>query len=161
MWTKEEEYALRLYSGQAYHSINDYLRGTEEADPETLATISTIDRAFSDAHISDSIVTYRGVNGDAAAYIRHMMLQVGDAFTDPGYASTSISPERARLFAAWPADGMILRIHVGENMRGIDMSPFSDFPEEGEFLLPRGTRFRVLALEDENGFLEVEALHGE
>ncbi len=160
MWTEAELDAFRLYSGRGYRKINDFLRGKDDTNAAIRETILVLDKALSRAIVSDDFVAFRGVDGDAAAYIRRMDLQVGDGFCDPGFASASITPARARLFAAWPPGGLLLKIHIKSGMRAVDMSPFSHYPDESEVLLPRDTEFRVIALENADGVLEVEGLHG-
>lgn len=70
--------------------------------------------------------------------------------------STSPLLLTAQIFSAWPPGGAILRIAVRSGMRGIDMTAFSQNPDEQEMLLPRGVGLRIVAVA--GAMIEAEAI---
>lgn len=92
---------------------------------------------------------WRGVDRGAGIHLK----SPGQEFMDHGFTGTSLRPEIAEDFAGehhgGPLDGrrILARIHVPAGTKGhyleSDKSMAEDF-QEHEFLLHRGTRFRVM-----------------
>lgn len=157
--TDTEIVSLKAYASSMYKLINAALRGDEEFQPSLFDHIASIDSALSKSALSKDIIVYRGLNGDAAAYLRRMGLAIGDEFSEASYASTSLDRKQAERFAAWPRGGIVLKIHVRSGKQLIDMSLFSDYPDECEILLPRDSIFQILAGENSNHVVEVEVVN--
>lgn len=146
MFADDEIEALRVYSGPRHRLINDHLRGDEDHGAEVFHHVRALDRALAKCPVGRDLVVYRGIDGDAAARLRAANLAVGDRFGDGAFVSTSADPLSCRLFASWPPGGLILRIGVKAGSTAIDMAPFSEHPDEREYLLPRDTLFEVTGI---------------
>jgi hypothetical protein len=107
-------------------------------------------------NIKEPIVVYRGISSEASVDPIFEDLEVGDVFQDAGFASTSLDPFIAASAAGinyrFPtAEGVVFRISVPAQSEGIYPNSFignlGEFANEVEFLLPRGSKFKVNAME--------------
>lgn len=154
--TPAEEAAARLYSG-AYHAhVNGCLRGEEAYDETARATTAALDSAVAKSPLAADLELFRGVDGDVASYMIAVGLHAGSILENDGFLSTSADPIAARLFAMFPPGGMVLRIRAPAGTLALDMSGLSNYPAEREFLLPRGSRLRVVAYDAAAGILDTE-----
>jgi hypothetical protein len=135
--------AVKSYSAAGYSDINGYLRGKktlselEFLEPKELKrSITALDGAIAKNEVNRDLILYRGF-GEGAPII-----DVGQAITDRGFISTTISEEQARL-KAW--GGMLAEIQVPAGQSALALGEASITPYEFEMLLPRGTSFRVVA----------------
>lgn len=77
------------------------------------------------------------------------IMKKGDMFHDHGFTGTSLDPNQTHMFADNDHHGrkITAAIHVTPGMKGhyLDVDEMrSDYPEEKEYLLHRGTQFKVL-----------------
>jgi hypothetical protein len=156
MLTPEEAAAVRLYSGPAYRRINESLRGEQDMDDSVRSIIAALDGAISKSTLSMPLTLYRGIDGDGASYIRDQGLRVGSVLSEVGFMSTSLSPSAAGIFSIFPPGGFLLKVHAPTGSLALDMTDFSLFPAEQEFLLPRDTRLRVIAYDPSSRTIEAE-----
>ena len=147
-----ESAPLIEYVGSGYEFLNYRLRAgiiDEEA--------ANIDKLMDKAPLlPEDTVLYRGVHNDYADALIDEK-DVGDMFIDLGYSSTSLgesvsSKNIAKQFAKWGAgdDGsqVLLEIVAPKGTRGIYVPAYlgaSAEHSENEFLLDRGTAFRVIS----------------
>jgi hypothetical protein len=163
--------ALTDYKVTGYRWINGILRGTaeeqrrewnegegyEDVTKQDLQRmydqwVPHIDRAFKTAPVvPENITVYRGTI--AQTY------EVGDEFTDPGFASTSLTISRAQDFAAWQTErsewpeedgpkqppGVVAEIRVPKGTRAIYLDAVTKGVDEFELLLDRGLKYRVVS----------------
>ncbi len=131
--TADEIEAAALYSHKGNGVLNSAIRNDRlSEDPRVEATVKSLDSAIAKHAMEKDTYVLRGLNGDWARRL-HQMLQDGDAFVEPGYTSTS---------AATPFGSSVLvriRIPAGANAAPIP----TRYPDENEYLLPRGARFVV------------------
>lgn len=135
--TPEQLKALKVYGGNAHHPINNSLRRGNLPHDEYVKTIKDLDDAIEAAPpTSTPVVAYRGVGVGVAN-----QMTPGKEFTDHGYSSTSINKHIAHGFA----EDALIEVSIPKGARLAAMDAISDDPEdtENEFLLPRGTRYRV------------------
>jgi ADP-ribose pyrophosphatase YjhB (NUDIX family) len=137
------------YQGGGYAGTNDKLRAGEIPS-------KVFDHVFDKVPaLPETAILYRGVSGGYADHLISLY-GVGEMFTDLGYASTSIDPYIARdEFARYGSTGVLLEIIAPEGTRGIYLNGYlgesSEYVDEEEFLLDRGTTFRVISVtEDED-----------
>lgn len=144
--------ALNDYQDAGHGRLNYALRnGTESTlDDTTIATRKALDSAFETAPpIPDAITVHRGMQiGDLGpAQKLFDSWQVGGEYRDPGFMSTSLDKSLAEGFG-FGADGVKLEIRLPAGQKALYMqsNPTRDrnFDHEQEFLLPRGTRYRVV-----------------
>jgi len=158
MLTGEEQAAVAGYSQGRYRLINACLRG-EEPDLATVwPEISHIDSAVSKAVIDREMTFYRGLDGEAVAAIFRAGLRIGQVISDEGFASTSSEAKVARRFSALMAGGLLMEIRAGAGSIALDLSPYSAYPDEGEFLLARGVAMRVVGFVEASRMIQVELI---
>lgn len=150
-----EQAVINYTNGSGWYSdINGSLRdSTWPMRASELAQrdeyIAQLDNLMAQAPpLERATVTYRGVKNDEFARTLRT-LRAGDTFTDAGYVSTDINRQIANNFAR--ADGVVIEIVNPAGTRG--MVPLAYRVEvaerhmvgEMEWLLPRGTTFRVVS----------------
>ena len=132
-------------------------RGLRQPDrwthtPEQKKLIEHLDHVTSST-LTHPVTVYRGFDHHHAP----SNLPVGSEFSDHGFVSTTHNPQVAGMFipSASPIKH-IAQIHVPAGMRGYHLDRAEGLDqEEGEFLLPRGTRFRVVG--HERGLSKISA----
>lgn len=156
---------VESYGAGGYTRINGTLRGKTEAEMKTVfwsdytrselkKELALMDRAMEVAQpLEKELVTYRGVKGRLADALDE--LKVGDEYTDLAFMSTSTSPKVAQAFS-FGTNSKIMKIVNPKGSKGLDMSKFIDDAEyESEFVLPRGSRLRVVSIVDNVFNMEV------
>lgn len=145
---------IQEYTRNGYSRVNDMLRTGQDnyGYPDTDVLIGDIERGIEGYNLPDDIKVYRRSAADA-----YKNLGVGDTFTDEGFTSTSISPNIGGDFGK-----ANIEINVG-NGKGVgafigDLS--SGNGDEGEFLLQRGTKYKVLG-RSQDGTLQLEVVGNE
>lgn len=151
-----QKFAVKNYSGTDYMDVNKHLRGiTHPFDHPD----STVERARKETKINQvasvtnhptahSFHAYRGFRGRNPDEF-----EKGQEFHDKGFTSTSIDKDHALFHAgSVTGKGTMFKIHVHAGTKGAYITPHSEFPEEREFVLHKGTKFHVGDHEtDENG----------
>jgi hypothetical protein len=156
--TPEEIDAVWEYSGPGYRRINAFLRGEEAGDDALRRTVELIDSAIAKAKLATDLVLYRGIGEPGATMWRERGLRVGQRRTDVAFVSTSADPTVANLFSDTPPDGLILRIQAVAGTCALNMTSYSAYPNEAEYLLPRGTTVRVLGYDPGTRTVEAEVV---
>lgn len=143
--TSERLAAIQSYTGEAYSNMNSRLRGklaTDKFTPRQLEAIDSMielaDRGLDDLPKFKGTV-YRGTRRTPERVARY---RVGDEVGELGFTSTSLDPDEAFM-------GQLK--YVIESSSGVDVSKFSNIPQEAEILFRPGTRFKVLKVEDNVG----------
>lgn len=135
-----------------YQAINQGLRNGAELDSKTKATIKALDKTFADAHTTEPIEVYKGLENAFAD-----KLEPGMTFEDNGFASTSSDPKTAKSFSG--SKGTILKISVPKGSKALSIAGQSEYPDEQEVLLNRGGTYKVTDVTtDANG---VKTIHVE
>ena len=147
-FTDEEKAAMTHYTGYSYKDINRYLRGTESyASAQTKQAITRLDRAFGrvESELSHSVTLFRGThpaNFTEWKRLENMPLDkwAGQTISDRAFVSTSIV--EGSNFGAKPGE-FAMTINAPQGSKGILVSPISNYKNEDEVLLKRGTNFRI------------------
>mgnify|MGYP001362381856 FL=1 len=136
--------SLAIYKSAAYRQINADLRRGRNPSPMHRDVVSDLDKVTS--HVMQKPLTvYRGF--DEAIQAKMRSLKPGHTFVDRAFVSTSHDPAIAHRFSEWSGSETIAKIYVPEGSRGyhLDRHDFGhQKKEESEFLLARGTKFRVV-----------------
>lgn len=143
---QEQQDAFRFYTGSNYRPINQHLRGIrlldESYDKKLLDTIAEIDKDFQNGlqqntilkrGIDSEVLEKWGVTGDPKKLI-------GTTITDNGFMSTST--ERTL------GGDITIEIQASKGARGAFINSISQFDNEQEFLLPRGSQIEILDVID-------------
>jgi len=161
-----EKNALDGYTDGTYNAVNSLLYGvSEESEWRQVLIrndIKLIDSAMDKWWQEDNITVYRGARAK-----HYEGWVVGDERTVPAFVSTSVSKREAQRFCKYAEkDGdtpIMVEIYVPKGARGIYIGENSmypdqksaDFTKEGEFLLGRGSKYRVIERNDNLLRLEV------
>ena len=137
--------AVRRYTGEDYVDINDALRkfGLSRASSDIRQCIDDMTRALSTFNLKKSIVVFRGGNGaifggDKTVEQINAMAKAGVKLMDKGFMSTSAS-QGANFAGKYQ---FIITVPAGVG-RGAYVAPLSHYRSENEFLLQRGTTFKI------------------
>ena len=145
--------AISNYEGSLGKDMNEALRDPQISDDGYKPIIDALDKAMEIAPpLSEEVVAYRGVKGNGLDFFDR--LKVGDTWEDKGFTSTTIDPAIARRFGGSQPyyDGIIFRIKLPAGTKGIFPSGYHEpmygwepDTSEAEFLMPRGSKFKVMA----------------
>ena len=98
-------------------------------------------------------LVWRGMGGKVARDIKR--LKPGETWENKGYSSTTVSPAVANNFA--PKTGVIMEIKTNPNKKGVDFSIIARNSDEEEYLMDKGSRFRLVATKE----VQFQRGHGE
>lgn len=159
-WSDSERDAVAAYQGGGHFDINDALRDKDKKlDAKSAARALLIDDAIKKSKPLDKAITvYRGVQTKERVSRRQddaidffSKLQEGDEFSDSAFISTTLSPRTAAAFADLDLgpdyQGILFRINVPPAVKGMFMNsvnPNAGYNAENEYLLPRGSTFKLL-----------------
>ena len=136
--TGHEKSALTWYTGSGYASMNDGLRADDNKHPNRT---KSMDSAMAKAELNEPIVVYRGSSTDLFGdFGGDWQSLVGKEVMDKGFMSTTV-----KKGGGFSGTRMRITVPPGKG-RGMYVRPISNFPSEGEFLLNRGTKFRITSV---------------
>jgi hypothetical protein len=137
---------LTHYAGEEHKAINKQSRG---APPPPLKGNAAMEAEYHAEVIEDAIAAapkiaapvtvYRGLDMEAA--IKMDRAAIGSTIIDRGFASTSTSQTAAGEFSK--GGSPVLRITLPKGASALSMHPFSEFDNELEVLIQRGTKYKV------------------
>lgn len=147
--------ALTDYRAGGSDDLNAELRaGREPIDRDMKGMMAGVDAAMAKAKpLAEPVRTYRGLAFKDETQAAEMMAKYesaitsGESITDPAYVSTSLDAGKAAEFASGHGKGKtgfvleVINARHGIYMEGVGGSQHSG---EQEFLLPRGTKFKVV-----------------
>lgn len=159
---KEHEDALFDYQGRAYRDVNAYLRRGEDPKRESMddvhRTISTLTDLISlqEPSASDEIL-WRGTRQ------LRLGLRPGDEFHDRGFTSTTQDMSVADSMTG--VGGSLFKIKAPKGTTSVDLVSLGGEKSEAEKILPPGTKFRVISVDEPDDPLktavyEVEIVNG-
>lgn len=140
----QETEALTAYKGFGFSSINQTVRANPSAlSNEGRQVVNTLDILTHAGVVEKDFTVHRG--------FRHPSLEgggslVGKEFTESGFASTSLNPYVPEEFARTAKD-FTSEIRLKKGSKGFLLASHETWRQgdkESEFILPRGTKFRVL-----------------
>lgn len=150
------------YTANGYKQINPYLRGGAAYGAKDIADLAVpaLDRAIASGKTTEPVQVYRGINSPKLyGMIAKGTLSTGYLFGDNGYVSTSVVRRLARDFASnfgkQSSKPVLVTIRLPVGTPALVTQGFKDKAalkasggsNEYELLLPRGSRFRVSAVE--------------
>lgn len=153
--TQNEREASVYYTTEAYKEINKYLRGKnlDEAPDKIKDSVRDIDTAMRKFDLTENITVFRGGSNKlvgGASTLEEVKALVGAVVRDNGIMSTAVTQS-----AAWSSHGSNIgyEIQVPKGRgRGIFIDPISHYSGEQEFMIARGTEFKITgAYKDTHG----------
>ena len=171
--TVGESKSIEMYTGGPCKAINSYLRGIfkiEDAktnkDPywnvkmlkAVTTTIQQLDKAISRYETPIPIRVHRIVNKNMLSKFQDALNSDG-IFVEDGYCSTSILQGS---FGDEEVDvNLVIDVPAGKGI-GMYVDPVSEYPGEYEYLMARGTMFKVKSItpatKDHGPVVELEAI---
>jgi SPP1 gp7 family putative phage head morphogenesis protein len=149
--TDVETNAIRTYTGSSYTKINRNLR-EDQGDPYLDQMADDISRGLGKFRLKEPIKVYRGLSRNIFGMPVSQL--PGVIVADKGFMSTTFLSDRSF------SGGIKLELRVPVKTRGAPVSTLSQFENELEFLLDKGTRYKILEATEEAGtiFLIAEVL---
>jgi hypothetical protein len=143
--TPEEESIISFYKGNGYTAIHSKLR---KGLPHPYT--KELDSAINKGSLQQDTVLHRGVAGSYADHLSE--LNEGDSFTNLGYSSATWKPSIKDNFSN---SGVELNINLKKGQKAFSFGPHDG---EGEILLPRGMKYKILDKKQISGktILDVE-----
>lgn len=150
--TIEEQNDIYKYTRRS-NEINTALSevGFENITNEALLEqINHLDLALDKFELKENVKLYRGANAK-----RYEKYNVGDIFAEQNYVSTSVDKNTAVIFANQRDDKAVIEVLVPKGKRGLYIGNKACYVDEEEFLLKRGTEFKVSKKEKIEGILNL------
>jgi hypothetical protein len=139
--TAEEKSHVTAYAGDDYDEINKAARSGKIDTP----AIKNLDTAIAKSKISKGSTLFRGVSKRSSVKLFGEEIKEGMTISDPAFASTSGYQGLAERHAL--GGGVLLKIDVGGNAKGLDIDEYSPNVAESEVLLPRNAKMTVKKIE--------------
>jgi hypothetical protein len=146
--TDGEREAIDTYKGNDYYKINkDKSFRADGKPPAGYEQITKdLDSALAKGKSNKDIVVYRGISHEGT--YEKIKENVGGTITDRAYQSTSVDKKIAGDFSVHAT----VEIHVPKGSRGayVDGTAGTNSYER-EFLLPRGSKYRIISIDKRSG----------
>lgn len=149
-FSQEEQAALEWYTGDGYQYINKYLyKGHDEGasyqdDVTVKKAIKNLDSAFEDMEAPFRYTVYTGLS----SRYKSDKFKPGSEYVFRGYVSTSLDYETAIdgfSQIGFNDNAVILQVEIKKGQKSIFVDGISANSGEGETLLPRGSRIKVIS----------------
>lgn len=151
---------LKAYTGSSYRAINGHLRGGKTLGEADQHHIQQLDEMLGSASMPETTTVYRGLGSLAVEQLLgpERKVKAGQVLTDAGFPSTSINDGVARQFMNVNPKNIMMSVKVPKGSKAMDISKYSDDPNEKETLIARGAKFKVIKYDHKARKLEVELL---
>ena len=136
--TPSQRASLRYYTGSDYMSINKCLRFNIGCTPSIQKHIAQGTAGMRPT--TQNITTFRGTGFAAfgVSNVAELEAMIGQTVQEPGFSSTSVLPGKAF------GGSVAMQIEIPAGTPGAYVGSFSHHKTEREFLLPPGTKFRII-----------------
>jgi hypothetical protein len=145
----EHAVAVEAYQTRIGYTINEALRDPQISTDQVEHLIKGIDKAIEQAvPTKQDMTVYRGIKGNGLDFFES--LKAGDVYEDKGYTSTTLDTDTVTKFAVQGSlyQGVVLRMQIPAGTKGLFPASVTGMTQassrEAEFLLPRGSKFKVL-----------------
>lgn len=146
--TVEERQVVQKYTGSWADSINGKLRGNSSLGYDE-HSVEVMDRALAKGSVPEDFLVHRGFDySKMEQAMEKGTLTPGSVFHDKGFVSTSVNSQSAFR------GNIRIRARVPQGSQGAYVNHISGHPNELEFILPRGSSFRI------NGYKKVKRASG-
>lgn len=137
---------LQEYTGGGYTEMNKFLRGnSKNLSSETKAAMEGAISALNRMSAPESIVAFRGFQS-FGIFNDLGSLKSGTVFQDNGFHSTAVDANKAF------SGNIRVEVRIPKGTKGAYVDHISSNQGEKEFLLPPGTKFRVVSASPSSGF---------
>ena len=145
--------SIKGYTDGEYSSLNRLLRQGQPLSSTQATLAANLDKAIAKHRMAQTTTVYRGIREPVKFFGPTVTL--GTVVIDNGFISTSKESSTAARFLGLNRSGLVAKITMQKGASAIDVSTLSLHDDESEVLLPRGSMFKVVAI---NG-KEVELEH--
>ena len=142
--------SIEGYTDGAYGALNSRLRQGQPLSSTQATLAANLDKAIAKHRMAQTTTVYRGIKEPAKFFGPTVLL--GTVVIDNGFISTSKASSTAIKFTG--EGGMVAKITVQKGASAIDVSTLSLHSHETEVLLPRGSMFKVVAINGKEVELE-------
>lgn len=148
--------AIASYTGSGYQEINGALRHDADMSEHLTRRVKAIDKAIAASKAKTDLVLVRGISPSAFEKMTaHTNGQIpGAVLQDKGFVSTTRQPGTAHSFAGGNGYGLKIRVPAGWNI--LPAKQYSNHASEDEFILPRGSKFKVASFDAASRVLLVD-----
>lgn len=158
----EHEDAMLDYTGRGYRDMNAYLRSDTPPQRDSLENVRKQISTLTDLIDIQDPTTSEMTLWRGTRQLR-IGLKEGDEFHDRGFVSTADEPDLPRSFTG--VGGSLFRIRVPAGAKLMNVASVGGDTSENEFVLPPGTKFRVVKANEpddplETAEYEVEVING-
>ena len=156
--TAEQAGSIKEYTASAYRPINGALRSGGKPTEEAAKHIAQLDAAMEGASLPEDVTVYRGMTGSAFEQLFGSAdkIKANSLLEDHGFLSSSMSEGVARQFSSIDRNGILIKIQTPKGSRAINVSKYSDAPNEREVLFSRDSVLKVVKFDRKAGVLEVK-----
>jgi ADP-ribosyltransferase exoenzyme/Phage Mu protein F like protein len=159
--TIAEATAIRNYTDDVYRPINKYLRENKldgYSEEEIKQIIEDISSGISKFNLEENIITYRGLEDNI--WNSPPEILVGMKLEEQSFVSTSI--DKAVSFDGSFKGKVQMEWRIPAGTVGAYINSISEFDHEHEFLLNKGTKYKVIDAVEEDGIIKmiVEVING-
>lgn len=140
---------LNFYTGNMNLIFNRFLRGrikcNKKESNDYNSKINIINKEISRFETAENIVVWRYTDKRFfQSLFENRRVKVGTIFTEKGFMSTTLMPEKLESFAENHHYNLLLKIYLPEGTKGAYIDFENDGLDENEFLLPSGCQFRLI-----------------
>jgi len=152
-------FAVRDYTSDSHHA-NSLMRSKKIHHGEVSQELIDLIKMFFNNHaaIKENITVIRGI------YKNHFLenYRAGDFIIDSGFFSTTVKAEIVMNNFNISSGSHLLKVYIPKNLKGVYLEPETTIHGEREILLPPGSIFKILKIENRmqhndfgkyNGFL--------
>ena len=151
----EIKLAVQRYSGAFFNTFNYFMRAAEgrSYDIKDVKFIVNLVKMYfnKDATIKENLIVYRGSRNNA--WLKNKI--AGDYVIEQGFLSTTLSYAIAKKFNKDSEDlkskalmGELYEIYIPKGRKGVYIEDVTTMKKEYEILLPPGSLFKILSIEN-------------
>jgi len=135
------------YTTSSYNTFNNFFRtkGINHSELEYSVLFNLLEAFYHVPSQKNPLILLRGSKTDA--WLSKKV--AGDYVIETGFLSTSLDRYSALNFTS-EEYGIMYIIYLPKSAKGIYIAPISEYETECEFLLPPGSVFRILSIENGN-----------
>lgn len=163
----EDNAAVKAYVNMydaTYVSVNEHLRHGKPASERDRSVIDGMDAWVNQGTFTRDAVLRRGINAPGIEQLigSSGKLAEGTVFRDDAFVSATRSAGVAAAYAKRDSKtvGYVMMIKVPTGSKGNYAGAAAGNKDHDEFVLPRGSRFRINHIDPERRLIDVEVLNG-
>jgi len=140
---RDQREVIGDYTGSLYREMNSGLRSGAALPAQMQTRVVSLDAAIAGSSIPEDLIAYRGLSASADRF------KVGTVYRDNGFGSWTGERSTGAAYAARAGvpEQTLMRMQMRKGERALYIGDFGGAFEQ-EILLPRGSTYRVLSVEE-------------